>query len=274
MKKVAIILSILIYFSDAYSQGCGIAEKEAIDSMVLYKAYLDWTHSGRELFPIDKGYIDGGFYCYFDNDSNLRKLISWIDYPESSSVKIAYYSEEGELMYILFSEFQSEGYSYQGIAYKTYSGEYRDSIAFKYDVQYEFGVDFENSNIQGTSSKYPSVTGGWKLSNYTHIDSLKLYLKIETLQPPPNSKKVQFVKPQINQTTFTNNFNINLREQPNISSKIIRTMTVGERVKILEKGKEENIDPFGKHNWFKVNVYSKTGYIFGTFLEPVEKALE
>ena len=274
MKKTVIILSILIYFSDAYSQGCGIAEKEAIDSMVLYKAYLEWTtDSEQELISTDKGHIDGGFYCYFDNDSNLRKLISWIDYPESSSVKIAYYSEEGELMYILFSEFETEGYSYQGIAYKTHCGEYRDSIDFKYNVQYEFESDFENISTQGTSSKYPSVIGEWELSNYTHIDSLKLHFNNE-LKLPPNCKRVQFDKPSSNQLTFTNSHNINLRETANISSKVITTINIGEKVKIIEKGKEENIYPFGKHNWFKVNVYSKTGYIFGTFLEPVEKTLE
>jgi len=271
MKKVVIILSILIYFSDAYSQNCGIAEKEEINSMVLYKAYLEWTNSERELFPDDKGSIDGGFYCYFDSDNNLRKIISWSEYPESSSAIIAYYNEEGELMYIIFSEFQPEGYSYQGIAYKTHSGEFSDSIDFKYKVQYNDMADFENSNVQGISNKYPSIIGEWRLSNYIHIDCLKSYLQIETLQPPPNCKKIQFNKQlSKNHTSFTNSHNVNLREQPNTSSKVITTIDIGSRVIILDVLQEELIENTGNYNWYRIDNYGIEGYIFGAFLEPVE----
>jgi len=276
MKKAVIILSILIYFSDAYSQGCGIAEKETIDNMVLYKAYLrntsyrQTTQNLWELTSADPEYYDGKSYFYFDSNGNLRKHIETVSYPESLSTKIAYYNIEGELMYILFGSFDAEGDSYQGIAYKAHCGEYNDSIVFKYNVQYEFGVDFENRSTQGISSKYPAIIG-----SYSHIDSLKLFLSIEELQLPTNCKKVQFDK-QIskNETAFINSFNINLREQPNTSSKIIRTMTVGERVNILGVFHQENINNLGNYNWYKIDIYGIEGYIFGAFLETVEKTIE
>ncbi|MCL2681950.1 MAG: SH3 domain-containing protein [Bacteroidales bacterium] len=276
MKKAVIILSILMHFSAAYSQSCGIAEKEAINNMVLYKAYFHSPHSAEEILSTYNGYTTEGYYCYFDGNSILRKLIFWSEYPESSYTRIAYYSEIGELMYILFSHFDTEGYSSQGIAYKMCGGEYRDSVAFRYNAQYEFGVDFKNTETQGAANKYPSVIGDWRLSNYIHIDSLKWYLEIEEipLQPLPNCKKVRFDKPSSNQTTYTNSLNINLREQPNTSSKIIGTMTIGERVKILDVLHQENINNSGNHNWYKIDRNGMVGYIFGAFLEPVEKVIE
>ena len=122
MKKVIIILSILIYFSDAYSQNCGIAEKEAINNMVLYKAYLQntayrqTTQNLWELTSIDPEYYDVSSRFYFDSNGNLRKHIETIDYPESSFATIAYYSEEGKLMYFLFGMSNAGETSCHGIA--------------------------------------------------------------------------------------------------------------------------------------------------------------
>jgi hypothetical protein len=275
MRKIVIILSIFAFTSEIYSQNIGIAEKEAINKMALYKAWWKITPDGGILTPIYPNFSDGSTVCYFDDEGNLRKFVQWSDYPESTSSRVAYYSEEGDLMYILFSDFQPEGYSYQGIAYKTVSDEFTDSIEFRYHVQYNMMVDFENSYIQGKSSKYPTITCEWNtLSKYTHVDSLVSYLQIETPQSPTNCKMVQFDKPSINQITFINNDNVNLRESAKTSSKVIRTMMCGENVKILEVLQEETVRNVGTYNWYKIEVIQMTGYIFGAYLEPIEKEIK
>jgi len=270
MKFWSLMLVCLCCITHIYSQNCGIEEKKTINNIILHKVWSQNTKEGMILISNNPKHADGEVCYYFDSNENLRKIISWSKYPESLGVIIAYYNEEGELMYLIFSDFQPEGYSCQGIAYKTYRGTYNDSIELNYKVQYE-ATDFENIYVQGNAGKYPIKIGDLWLSQYTHIDSLKFYMKIETLQPPPNCKKVQFYKPSKNQITFTNSHGINFREGANASSKIIRTMVPGEIVKILDVLQEETVKHVGTYNWYKVLVNNKECYIFGAFLEPVEK---
>jgi uncharacterized protein YgiM (DUF1202 family) len=135
--------------------------------------------------------------------------------------------------------------------------------------------DFENSYIQGKSSKYPAILCEWNvLSKYSHVDSLASFFFFFTLQTPTNCKKVQFSIPSINQITFINNDNVNLREDAKTSSKVIRTMTYGDTVKILEVLHEETVKNVGTYNWYKVEIIQRTGYVFGAYLEPVEKEVK
>jgi hypothetical protein len=267
------------YIANLYSQKEGIIEKESINNMELYKAYIQSAKMGRILSSIDPQYMDGAECLYFDSEGYLKKYISWFDYPESHSTTIAYYNESGELMYIIFSNDQPEGYSYQGIAYKMVTGEYfgeyfdinNDSIEFKYKVRFDDMANFENSTVQGSSNNYPSIICDWNLlAQYTSVDDLETFLKIDKLKPPPNCKKVQFVKPSKGQETFTNSLDINVRDLANTSSKVITKIDCGDKVKILEILPEENIVNIGNHHWYKIAYYNKVGYIFGAFLEPVE----
>jgi hypothetical protein len=276
--RIAFFLLNFVFFgytSVSYSQNIGIEEKEAINNMPLFKAWLKNTPNGGILTSVDPKFFDGSIVCYFDEEGNLRKHVSISDYPDSTSEMIACYSEDGELMYVRFYNFQPEGYSYQGIAYKTFRDDWGDTIEFRYSVQNSNMTDFENYSVQGKSNKYPAITCEWNvLSKYTHVDSLASYLRIETLQPPPGCKKVQFCTPSKNQTTNINNDNVNLRESAKTSSKVIRTMRTGEKVKILEVLQEETVRNVGTYHWYKIEVYQQTGYVFGAYLEPVEKEVK
>jgi len=268
------VVVFLVFFlgcvGDLYSQDNGITEKDTINGMVLCKAFAKNTKDGWGLISGDPKTMDGSVAYYFDDEGNLRKLVSWSNYPESSSATIAYYSEEGELMHIIFSDSQPEGYSYSGIAYKMHREENNNNIDFKYKVRYSFMADFENSYVQGNSNKYPSSIGKEQLPIHANIDSLKSHLRIEKFQPPSNCTKVRFYKPSKNQITFINNENVNLREGANTSSKVIVTMGVGDRVKVLEVMREESVKNLGSHNWYKVAINDLVGYIFGAYLEPVD----
>jgi len=273
MRTILFISIFLGYLGVAYSQNIGIAEKEAINGMVLYKAYTDNKPEGGMLTPVKPEYFEGFSACYFDEEGNLRKFVQRIEYPESLLETIAYYSEEGELMYIRFCNNDTEGYSYQGMAYKiSRDYDWGDTIEYRYKVQNRMMADFDNYSIQGKSNKYPAITCQWnELAKYTHVDSLASFFRVKILQPPDNCKKVQFSKPSKNQITYINNDNVNLREGAKTSTKVIRTMGSGEIVKILEVLQEETVKNVGTFNWYKIEVNQTTGYIFGAYLEPVEK---
>ena len=262
MRTILFISIFFGYLGVAYSQNIGIAEKETINNMILCKAY--------------KANVEGFTACYIDDEGNLRKFVQRIEYPGSLLETIAYYSEEGELMYIRFCNNDTEGYSYQGIAYKiSRDYDWGDTIEYRYNVQYSMMADFDNYSIQGKSSKYPAITCEWNLlAKYTHVDSLASYLlnfQIKIQQPTFKCKKVQFSKPSKNQKTYINNDNVNLREGAKTSTKVIRTMGSGEIVKILEVLQEETVKNVGTFNWYKIEVNQTTGYIFGAYLESVEK---
>jgi hypothetical protein len=276
MRTILFMSFFFGYLGVSFSQNIGIEEKETVNSLILTKAWSKNTPTGGVLLPTDPQYEDGSTCCYFDENDNLRKFVQRIDYSDSSLETIAYYSEEGELMYISFSDYQPEGLSYQGVAYKTARDEWSDTIEFRYKVQYSMLPDlFENYSIQGISNQYPAISRECNvLALYTNMENLAAYLHIETLQPPAKCKKVQFVKPSKNQITYINNDNVNLREGAKTSSKVILTMRSGVQVKILEVLQEETMRNVGTYNWYKIEVHQTTGYVFGAYLEPVDKEVK
>ncbi len=276
MKYYSLLSLCLFYTTHIYCQSCGITEKEHINNMVLSKVWEQDTggETRNRLTSQNPKLMDGETCYYFDSNDNLRKYISTWEYPESGFSIIGYYNTKGELMYVLFNMSQPEGYSCQGLAYKTYSDEFGDSITFNYNLQYVYSADYKNLHTQGYSNKYPSTIGEWNLSNYTHVDSLKLYSKIDVLQALPDSKKVKFFKPSKNQISFINGHEVNLKEQSNTSSKVIRTMNIGEKVTISNVLQEDLIENIGHYNWYKVKNNHTIGFVFGAFLEPVEKEVE
>jgi hypothetical protein len=278
MKHFFSLLLFFICFSNSFSQNKGWVEKNIINNLILYKAYIQNgdVGEGRILTPNNPKYADGYQCIYFDSEGNMRKYISWFDYPESFATTIAYYNEKGELIYIISCNYQPEGYSYQGIAFKTVNDDYDHNIEFKYKVQYNEMNEFENYTIQGNSNKYQAIVCDLNLLElYANVEALAVCLAIEEMQPPQKCKKVQFTKPSKDQKTFTNYLNINIREDGKTSSAIINTIDCGITVKIVDILPEENVGNFGNHNWYKIeyNNYNNLGYIFGAFLEPVEKEI-
>jgi len=272
MKILFVFLLFLGGIINIFAQNCGLVEKDMINKMKLFKAYSQYSEEGTKLIANHIIEIEGETYYYFDEEMNLRKFILWNEYPESLGVIIAYYSKNKELMYIIFNNFQPEGYSYSGIAQKTHCGS--DTIDFRYQLQYSNMADFENSIVSGNSNRYPVITSDWDiLSKYSHVDSLKAFMQIEMLQPPHGCKKVVFSKPSKHQTTFTNSNNVNIRERANTSSKVITSLHIGRKLEILDVLHEETVKNLGNYNWYKIKVNQIEGYIFGAFLEPIEKEI-
>lgn len=71
--------------------------------------------------------------------------------------------------------------------------------------------------------------------------------------------------------TCINANGVRLRNRPSADSRILQYSYVLDSVEILERGKAENISPWGKHPWFKVRLMTEgdpvTGWVFGVFID-------
>lgn len=87
---------------------------------------------------------------------------------------------------------------------------------------------------------------------------------------------VTFKKPKVNDEAIINANNVILRRKPTTKSEIIGKINPFAIVKILSIDKNEKIEPWGEHHWYKVKYrhLKPEGYVFGAFLEPVEVAVK
>jgi hypothetical protein len=271
MRYLKIILTLFLSCAVVviYAQPVGVVEKEQINEMKLYRFWIENTPTGKRMSMDATSFIDGSARAYFDNNRHLRKFVAHWEYPESSSTTIAYYNEQGDLMHILFSEFQPEGYSYQGVACKTHSEEYCDSVSFEYDMQYiaNTGGRFDNTHVRGFSDRYPRISPEYDyLARFSHTDSLGLHLDRDYSLSVGNHNLVTFSQPNKGQTSIINSAGVTMWELPSISANTIKTLDLGTEVKIVDVIQGETL-------WYRVEWKNIAGYIFGAFLEPVEQQL-
>jgi len=273
MKKIIIILFVIALYADAYSQDCGKEEINNLKNLILTKAWSENTPTGAVLLPNDPKYFDGSTYYYFDEDGNLRKYVSVAEYPESRSKTVAYYNKLGKLAYISLYDYQPEGYSYQGIAYQANCD--NNTVYYKYTVTYDMAGESKAWNREGHSSNFSIIIDNHDiLAQYTDTKKLQSFLRINALTPPANSPKIQFRKPAVNDITYINSNNVNLREQASTSSKVIGALNSGKRVKILEVLHMEAIGNLGTYYWYKIQLNGISGYVFGAFLNTDEAQIE
>ncbi len=89
-----------------------------------------------------------------------------------------------------------------------------------------------------------------------------------------NYKNTLLKKPEFGDSTIVNSPDAILFEHPDSGSEKLSTLLPFDSVYIVEKGREEIVDPFGKNNWYKVKGDFQTneliGWIYGAYLEYVE----
>ncbi len=117
--------------------------------------------------------------------------------------------------------------------------------------------------MKGVSDRYPQITPEYDyLAKYSHVDSLGINHSLSL----ENGNLVTFSQPIKDKTSVINGIRVNIRKSPSVSSKIVKTLDLGERVKIVDVVQGESI-------WYKIEWRDITGYIFGAFLEPVEQIM-
>ena len=62
---------------------------------------------------------------------------------------------------------------------------------------------------------------------------------------------------------------LNMRSQPEATSRVVTKVAYGKRVEVLEKTKTELQLGWIKDNWFKVKYRGREGYIFGGYLNQL-----
>ncbi len=195
---------------------------------------------------------------YRDNNKTIRK-IDYIEYQDWYYLAVRqYYGKNGQIIFLIcnspariyFSKAKPIGKLAQKQANTT--------------VWYRSTKDYRKQTLSElrAGKKYEEDNG----RRYLYIENYKKLYDNEF------KGTYRFVKPGKSNQTILNN-STSLRSRANVYSTAIQKLKVFERVKILSVGKQESIDPWGKDHWYQVKAGQKMGWVFGAFLEPVEKKI-
>ena len=253
------------------SKGCAECVSH-VNGLLLEKTTLcpNATVDPKAGFPCYKNSSDIS-YIYKDGEGRVRKFIIMVNHPETSGYTVHYFHRNGNLVYsylynrsYLSPHFYGYRYMYGG------SQLFCDMDTYNEELDVWERITYEDGNILSTNSN--------SFDKIVSADSVmpfcKLYYKeISDIFSAGRIDKVRFRLPEKGDKTIINATRVNIRESDNLKSNAVLTPLFGEIVKIIEKGSEEYIKPYGKNHWYKVAVGENVGYIFGAFLEPVEQII-
>jgi len=283
MKQIKfIIFSIILLLSkplfsqdiESIIENC---KKEAhqINNLTFEKMVLQYATVSKNddiSFPCYRDVNENMSYIYKDNEGKIRKFLTMWNHVEWFGYDVHYFDTTGNVVcsYIYNRTYMSPhfyGYRYMSDGKQIFC----DMDVYDEDKDLWERITYSEGEILLTYSN--------GFDKILHTDSIMPFCKSlygieDVFNADLPTKKVCFVSPRKRTKTIINARGVNIREKSNTNSSSILVPRFGEIVEILEKGREENIEPFGKNNWFKVNVNNKTGYVFGAFLEPVEEIIK
>jgi len=242
-------LELEIYIRKDYNDG--------YQDLSNYSNYIDYI-------GLKKNTIDSYSLLFFDDRKRLRKEFSYY-FEQDICRQVSYYNENGDLILFYFYESNHSTFSGYGKIY------FEKGKVHNFDV---YSDACENAKDQGDIVKCSRLPTDEIIKiNYTSKSILKKY-NIGKLKSVKNNFLSR--KPKVGEWTYSNSNNINIREKPDLNSKIIGNLHVLEYVKIVKVDKFQNIEPWGNNYWYKIiyfqpyyNDKQKTGYVFGAFLENV-----
>lgn len=291
MRKVILFLFILFTVT---LQGQNVFnritnEVTAINSQELYKAYIVPSGKDEPFFTVSSpSQIDSAVRAryfpfqadsiYYDLEGRLRKVKLNSEYG-SIIGSTSYYDEQGYMIYSIEYDVYEE-ISYSSITFFEKGRViFRKGMIFVDQKEQPCYFRFENGMFIETENNYiPSYYNIVPDTNYIyHIDNIKKGY-INDLKMPMNCKKVRFEQPQKGDVTIVNNYNVLIRKEPSVHA---------EKIYIID---QQGIPVFVKkrippshesnHPWFEIEYINDlssekyTGYIYGLFLELVEKIIE
>lgn len=280
MKHIFLILMVVVLLKPLCSreiesiiENCK-KEVEEINSLTFERTIIKYptvSQADDAKFPCYRNIDENMSYVYKDDEGRIRKFLTMLNHVEFSGYNVHYFDTTGEVVYsyIYYQTYMSPhfyGYRYMSEG---------KQIFCDMDVYDEDKDTWERVNY---SNRETLLTYCSSFDHILHADSVapfckSLYFKDDFLSENI-TEQVRFTAPEKGTKTIINNREAYILEKDKMNSEIILKPLFGEIVEILEKGKEKRIKPFGKHNWYKVSVNDKQGYIFGAFLEPVEKTIE
>ena len=254
----------------------GITE---INSSILNKAYLcwdnsrDWWLSTRNDHTLKVGsdqFLDE-FAIYQDSHGNIRKVI-FTDYQYGYDVCIFYYDTSGVLIYAVLG-LEAEEESWNGYQYSDKSG------VVLFNIKHIDNSGFRETPLIKDIYKYSGQVlniGAWNLDRFRSVDKFKSYYKIGNF--PAGCSKVTFTYEVDSGKTVIKENNASIRTAEGLNSSITKKLNAGRDITIISKGKKEYLSPWGDFFWYKIKyerffINDQIGYVFGAFLEPVEKII-
>ena len=300
MKKSVPILIILFYIQLTFCILCHVnaSENEKVDSILLRKcmdavneintltltkAYLLWDFGEKWTLNannykenISDRFLDE-FSIYKDDQGSIRKII-YTNYEYGYDVLICYYDTFGQLIRTVFN-FKNETESFWGYQFADQGGLFFSNIAYiKYDH------DYEEEEIRGPLVKieyeYEGKIlhfGDYTLERFTRVTNFMSYYNIDNF--PSECATVTFSLDVKSGKTIVGSNNVRIRDAAHLQSNIVETLYAGDDITILAQDKLQNIATWGEFYWYKVTyqnffIDDHTGYIFGAFIEPVEKEIK
>ena len=269
-----LITCIIEIKGQSYLQSCK-DEVKSINSMKLSKAYLVFGREEQKFVINNLSSISKSIYhysdtLYYDDKGKIRKIVS--NYSEGGTKgDIYYFDAGGYLRFRLHYDYYegdavTEELYMQKNEFLLWKGETCDDNG-GYPITVPFFIK---------KGKIPREIKGIPFAHIAHLDSLKKQYNND-LKMPEDCLQVGFSIPEVGSSTFVNAINAEIRTSANSKSTVIDTLKMGTDVLILERTKDENMKGIGSYPWYKIEYTIdfgntiKTGYIFGAFLEPIEK---
>lgn len=271
--------------NDSSLQQCK-AKIDKINNLDLYKGCVMYNTSDNSHFVVtpsnkdieyEENVYSSDICVYYDSAGRIRKYesIHKSMYIDATVVDVMYFDANESLCYRLFYN-EGEGDGLKGKMYANGSS----ILLFEGSVySSNHGID-KWIDFSYTTTLLPSYfyIYNFKIGN---INDLKSHLNSD-LSMPQNCPKVRFCIPHIGDTTIISGNDVYIRYEPTINGSVMGKSNVGDLAQILVVGSKETIEGLGCHHWFKIrwefenqeceNVKVE-GYIFGAFLEPVEKVI-
>lgn len=297
MKNITLILALLLCSYTFGDNPCRIIDKKVadIDNQILYKAYclfagidslseyvlVSCMDSAAEL-----GYYTPSYECvYFDDKEQIKKIISFSEYISSVSV-IGYYDESGDLMYTVSYDGGESIVAYSSKTYFNKGEAIHRTGKIQVDcVERPCYFRFENGKLHATETEcFPSDYLSYIISRdeyINHVNKIKKWgpLQINILK---DCNKVRFVEACVGDTATVNAFDVNIRKGPGMKEQIIDTILhQGNSVIVLKKQLEDREASLNAYPWYKIKYNikdlqtpDKIGYIYGKYLDLIEKTIE
>jgi hypothetical protein len=271
MKKKIIILLVICFVQyplqaqindiDALITICK-NEVTEINNQVLYKTLVDFQ--GYRIGN-DENFTETLTVLYFDSNNRIRKSKLLYSVPEEAGCNYRYFNEEGMAILSLYSLHSGMNFGCSTSRYLNHAGDLLCVDIIRKD-------DIDNAlehivRFGGVPDLPMPYINNENYDNILNIDSLhneiKRFYNVDSLYRPNDCIPVRFIKPQKGQSTIINANSVIIRKKPSTGGQQIGTLYVGDEVQILG----------AKAAWYKVMFRNKTGYVYHTFLEPVEQEI-
>lgn len=290
--KVA-ILCILLCPIQVLGQVSALTEIEneivRINNSVLYKAYR--VYNGEDMgytLIEDKNLLKQHYLnadtVYFDVDKKIKKIVFTSEYGQLIG-SISYYNNEGNRIFSMEYDVD-QGVS---VSCKRYLKDGKTFLLIGKIVEELFPdvltthVYYRDGEMTTPYTGILSAKYDFLLDNIFNISSLMIPMDmLNDSIKLVNCVKVKFESPCLFDTTVVNSYNVNIRNKPGTKEQIIDTIfQQGHPVIVLEKLFEEKNMNLNTYPWYKIKynkyywrVPDKTGYIYGKYLDPVEKIID